>query len=63
MHKIPKKEYESIDTDYRGIYHDYWEDHPEWKGRRTVVSTCITHNVNAPAELWIEGIHFEITEE
>lgn len=61
--KITRKAYEQIDPDYRGIWHDYWGDHPEWVGRRTVISTCITYDVNACAELWIEGVHFDITEE
>lgn len=60
---ISKNEYEKIDSDYRGIFHDYYGDHPEWKGRRVVMSTCITHNSNESCKLWIEGIDFMIKEE
>ena len=60
---ISKSEYENIHCDYRGIWEDYYGDHPEWKGRRTVMSTCITHNPNELCYLMIEGVHFNITEE
>lgn len=60
---ITKAEYEAIPHDYRGTFADYHGDHPEWKGRRVVMSTCITHNANELGYLMIEGVHFNITEE
>ena len=60
MITITRKAYEAIDSDYRGIYHDYWNIHPEWFGRRVVISTCITNNPNETAELWIENVNFKI---
>jgi len=60
---ITEEEYNRIDTDYRGTWLDYYGDHPEWLGRRTVMSTCITKNANEPCRLLIEGEHFVITKE
>ena len=60
MLTITEKEYNNIAPDYRGIFQDYWGDHPEWKGKRTVMSTCITNNPNELCSLWIEGVHFKI---
>lgn len=62
MFSITNTEYEAIPRDYRGIWEDYYGDHPEWKGRKTVMSTCITHNANELCYLMIEGVHFNITE-
>jgi hypothetical protein len=62
MITISKAEYDKIHNDYKGIFHDYHGDRPEWKGRRTVMSTCITHNPNEICSLLIEGVHFAIKE-
>ena len=60
MITISKAEYDKINKDYKDIFHDYHGDRPEWKGRRTVMSTCITHNPNENCSLLIEGVHFTI---
>lgn len=52
MRIISKEEYAGIGSDYKGIFHDYRRDRPEWKGRRTAF---------LPGEgttLSIEGVHF-----
>ena len=62
MLTISKTEYDKIHSDYKGIWQDYHGDRPEWKGRRTVMSTCITRNPNENCSLLIEGVHFAIKE-
>ena len=57
---ITKAEYNAIPYDYRGEWHDYYGDHPEWLGRKVVMSYFITHNANEPCSLLIEGVHFRI---
>ena len=34
MEQITKAEYDRIGNDFKGVWHDYWGDHPEWKARR-----------------------------
>jgi hypothetical protein len=60
MIKVNKSEWNGICSDYKGIWQDYHGKHPEWKGKRCVMSTCITHNPNELCSLLIEGVHFEI---
>lgn len=60
MIKVSQKEWASIHADYKGVWHDYHGDHPEWKGKRVVMSTCITHNPNELCALLVEGVHFII---
>lgn len=60
MITVNKKEWDAICNDYKGVWHDYYGDKPEWKGKRVVMSTCITHNPNDLCALLIEGVHFEI---
>lgn len=60
MIKVSQKEWDSIHADYKGVWHDYHGDHPEWKGKRVVMSTCITNNPNELCSLLIEGVHFII---
>ena len=62
MITVSRADYEKICRDYRGTFHDYYGDHPEWKGRQTVMSTCITHNPNEKCSLLIEGVHFQIVD-
>lgn len=52
MRIISKEEFDRIQDGYKGIFEDFQETHPEWKGRRTAF---------LPGEgttLSIEGIHF-----
>jgi len=52
MKIISKAEFDRIQDGYKGIFEDFQETHPEWKGRRTAF---------LPGEgttLSIEGIHF-----
>ena len=58
--KVSKKEWDMIDSDYKGEWKDYWGDHPEWLGRKCVMSTCVTKNPNESCALLIEGVHFAI---
>ena len=36
---------------------DYYNDHPEWLGKKVIMSGCIS---DEPGKLLIEGVHFEI---
>lgn len=60
MIKVSKAKWESICDDYKGTWQNYHNDHPEWIGRKVVMSTCITGNTNETCSLLIEGIHFII---
>lgn len=60
MLKVSKEDFDKIHSDYKGTWQDYHGDHPEWKGRKVVMSTCITHDPNAACSLLIEGVHFVI---
>lgn len=57
---VSKKDWDSICADYKGVWQDYYGEHPEWLGRKVVMSTCVTHNPNEQCSLLIEGIHFII---
>ena len=56
MQQITKAEYDRIGNDFKGVWHDYWGDHPEWKGRR--VAFLPGHGTT----LFIEGVSFEIVD-
>ena len=60
MIKVSQEQWNSICTDYKGIFQDYHGDKPEWKGKRCVMSTCITKNPNERCSLLIEDVHFVI---
>lgn len=60
MIKVSKEKWESICDDYKGTWMDYHNEHPEWIGRKVVMSACITGNVNEVCSLLIEGVHFNI---
>ncbi len=62
MIEISKDEWNSIDSDYKEEWHDYYGDHPEWIGKKVVMSGCITNNTNELGKLLIEGVHFIIKE-
>jgi len=63
MFKISKEKWDSIEADYKGIWQDYHNDHPEWLGKKVVMSTCITDNPNELGKLLVEGVHFCIVNE
>ena len=62
MLEIPRSRWDGISADYKGEWQDYHGDHPEWLGRKVVMSTCITENPNEKCKLLIEGVHFEIVD-
>ena len=57
MIHVSKEKWDSIHSDYKGIYQDYYNDHPEWKGKRCIMSGCISDDHGS---LWIEDVHFVI---
>jgi len=58
--KISRRDWDAIQNDYKSVWKDYYGDHPEWLGRKTVMSTCVTHDPNELCSLLIEGVHFVI---
>lgn len=57
MIKVSKEKWDKIPTDYKGTWQDYYNEHPEWIGKRVVMSACIS---NEYGKLLIEGVHFVI---
>lgn len=57
MIKVSKEKWNSICTDFKGEWFDYYGDHPEWLGRKTVMSGCVS---DEHGKLLIEGVHFVI---
>ena len=57
MIKVTLEKWERICDDYKGYWMNYHNDHPEWIGRRVVMSACVGAE---PGKLLIEGVHFEI---
>lgn len=62
MIKVSKQQWNSINNDYKGVWEDYYDEHPEWIGKRVVMSTCVTENPEELGYLMIEGVHFIIEE-
>ena len=62
MFKVTKEELDAIHPDYKGEWQNYYNDHPEWIGRKVVMSICLTHDPNELGSLFIEGVHFVIKE-
>lgn len=60
MIQVSRKKWNSISSDYKGVWQDYYNEHPEWIGKRVVMSGCITQNPNELGKLLVEGIHFII---
>lgn len=58
--KVSKEEWDKIHTDYKGTWQDYYNEKPQWLGRKVVMSGCITKNPNELGKLLVEGIHFII---
>ena len=55
---VSEERWNAIDSDYKGEWQDYYNEHPEWLGRRVVMSACIC---DVYGKLYIEGVHFIIT--
>lgn len=60
MIKVSKEKWDSICADYKGTWQVYFNGKPEWKGKRTVLSDCITENPNELGKLFVEDVHFII---
>lgn len=60
MIEISKKEWDSIAKDYKGEWQDYYSDHPEWIGKKVVMSGCVSKDSNELGKLLIEGVDFII---
>ena len=60
MIAISKEKWDSICADYKGEWQDYYNEHPEWLGRKVVMSGCITDNPNELGKLLVENVHFVI---
>lgn len=57
MRYVSQKEFRrSVEHGYTGTYYDYDGKHPEWKGKRTIM----TGDDGPGTNLYIEGISFEI---
>lgn len=57
MIKVSKEQWQAIHKDYKGVWQDYYNEHPEWLGKKTVLSGCVSDELG---KLLIEGIHFVI---
>lgn len=57
MIKVSKEQWQAIHKDYKGVWQDYHNEHPEWLGRKTVLSGCVSDEIG---KLLIEGVHFVI---
>ena len=57
MIKVTREKWDSICSDYKGEWMNYYNEHPEWLGRKVVMSGCISDDIGT---LYIEGVHFEI---
>lgn len=60
MIKVSKEKWNSICNDFKGIWHDFWGDHPEWKGRKIVLRGAVENNCEHGTQLLIENEHFII---
>lgn len=58
--KISKEKWDSIYTDYKGTWQDYYNERPQWVGRKVVMSGCI--NPKELGSLLVEGVHFIIVD-
>lgn len=57
MIKVSKEKWDSIPADYKGTWQDYYNERPEWLGKRVVMSGCISNELG---KLLIEDVHFII---
>lgn len=51
---ITEQEYKSLPDSMKGTYKNYYNDHPEWEGRRIAAFPC-----ELPG-LFIEGVNLKI---
>lgn len=60
MRYVGRREFElSREHGFTGIYIDYDGEHPEWKGKRTIMT-----GRNGPGTtLYIEGVSFEVVDD
>lgn len=58
---VTREKWDFIGSDYKGTWQDYYDECPEWKGRKVVMSGCITEDPAELGMLLIEGVHFRIT--
>ncbi len=63
MYHIKQAEWDNIPEDYKGTWQDYYNEHPEWIGRRVVMSGCVIKDPSKKGYLMVEGVHFAIEEE
>lgn len=59
MIEISKDKWDAIPEDYKGIWQDYYNEHPEWIGKKIVMSGCFA-DPKELGKLLIEGVHFII---
>lgn len=60
MIAVSQEKWDSIHSDYKGEWQNYYGDHPEWVGKKVVMSGLITEEPNELGKLLVEGVHFEI---
>lgn len=60
--EVSQEKWDSIYSDYKGTWRDYYDECPEWKGRKTVMSGCITEDPTELGKLLVEGVHFIIVD-
>lgn len=58
--RISKAEWKAINPDYKGVWQAYFDDMPERKGLRVVMSVCLTNDPTENCGLLFEGIDFVI---
>lgn len=51
---ITQAEYDAIGCEFKGVWHDYYGDSPEWEGRRVAMIA------GYGTKLFIEGVSLEI---
>ena len=61
--EVSQEKWDSIYSDYKGTWKDYYDECPEWIGRKTVMSGCITEDPTELGKLLVEGVHFKIGKE
>lgn len=57
MIKVSKEKWDKIPNDYKSIWQDYYSKHPEWIGKKVVMSGCISDELG---KLLVEDVHFII---
>lgn len=60
MIEISKEEWNLVENAYKGEWQDYYNEHPEWVGRKVVMSGIISKDSRELGKLLIEGVHFII---